>query len=150
MTLEMNRIAGITEFYLSRFGKAQTGIFDLPLAASTFVRFQTFTNTLMVTLRRKDLMPYHFWSRGANRLILFLWTNGYFRTDLRDVAPVLEHVWAFHSPVPVTVLGNFSLSAEAPAETTRFLQSADAWLQVIDHGGNAAWHRRTFGGSLTR
>lgn len=149
MTLEMNRIAGITEFYLSRFGKAQTGIFDLPLAASTFVRFQTFTNTLMVTLRRRDLMPYHFWHRDANRLLLFLWTNGYFRTDLRDVVPVLERIWAFHSPAPVTILGNFSLSAESPAETTRFLQTAEAWLQVADHAGGA-WHQRTFGGFLTR
>ena len=152
MTFEekINRIFEITDFYLSRFGRTQIGIFHLPTVDSNPCWFLTFINTLMVTLRRKNYMPYNFWIRDADssRFILILWVSGYFRSDLSDLAPVVQRFWAFHSHEPATACGSFSLSAESiMKEQLLFRNAIGELIQVSSSGG---WHQRSFGGSRLR
>lgn len=146
---KMNRIVSITDFYLYRFGRTQIGIFQL--TASLPETFSIFINTLMVTLRRNDIMPYNFWVRDfeANQFLLILWGNGYFRTDLRDITPTVNRIWALHSSVSASILGSFSLSVESADEKACFYQTAANLLSSANATGRN-WHQRTFGGSVLR
>jgi len=145
---KMNRITAITDFYLNRFGRTQIGMFHLPTTDPNSYWFPVFINSLMITLRRKNVMPYNFWIRDPNAecFRLIIWGNGYFRTDLSDIAPSVERFWAIHSPDPMAVLGSFSLSTESPAEDfSRFQKAAGDLIQTQPIPGT--WHQRTFGGS---
>lgn len=153
MTFEekMNRISEITDLYLCRYGRTQIGIFHLPTTDSNPDWFQIFTNTLMVTLRRKNIMPYSFWIRDvqANRFILILWGSGYFRNNLNDIARIVERAWSFRAPDPAVTLGSFSLSTESPAEDRlRFTRTVEEVIQSSASTG--LWHQRSFGGSQIR
>ena len=59
----IKRILATTDFYLSRFGRTQVGIFQLPTTDLDSSWYYVFINTLMVTLRRWNFMPYYFWIR---------------------------------------------------------------------------------------
>ena len=148
---KINRISEITDFYLNRFGRTQIGIFQLPTADPDSPWFYIFTNTLMVTMRRKDIMPYNFWVRdeNANRFILIVWGSGYFRSDLHDIAPIVNRIWSLHSHEPTGILGSFSLSVESVAEKACFYQTAANLLSSVNVTGSN-WHQRTFGGSVLR
>ena len=149
----MNRIISITDFYLYRFGRTQIGIFQLATAEPNPSWFFAFINTLMVTLRRRNVMPYNFWVRdeSGGRFILILWGSGYFRNDLSDIAPIVERFWALHSPEPVVVLGSFSLSSaeSSSEELLRFNQTAQELIGCAKQA-SAFRHQRSFGGSLIR
>ena len=145
---KMNRITAITDFYLNRFGRTQIGMFHLPTRDPNSYWFPVFINSLMITLRRKNVMPYNFWIRDPNAgcFRLIIWGNGYFRTDLSDIAPSVEQFWAIHSPDPMAVLGSFSLSTESTVEDfSRFRKAAEDLIQTQPIEGT--WHQRTFGGS---
>ena len=150
----MSRITAITDFYLSRFGRAQIGIYQLPITDPNPPWFYIFTNTLMVTMRRKNFMPYIFWFRDflGNRFILLIWASGYFRSDLRDITPVVERAWSVHSPTPpISVLGSFPLSMESSAEDrTRFDQTVSELVLVQFPVSFGVWYQHTFGGSRIR
>ena len=98
----MSRILAITDFYLSRFGRTQIGIFQLPTSDPNPSWFYIFINTLMSALRRNNYMPYNFWIRDipGERFILILWVNGYFRTNLQEITPFVKRAWGVHSPGP--------------------------------------------------
>ena len=55
----------ITDRYLERFGKVLIGIYYLPPLAENGM-FPVFINSLLVTLRRLDLMPCYSWNIDAN------------------------------------------------------------------------------------
>ena len=74
----------ITDRYLERFGRVLIGIYYLPPLTENW-KFTVFINSLLVTLRRLDLMPCYSWNIEANGgHYLILWLNGYFRNDLSD------------------------------------------------------------------
>ena len=82
-----DRVIAMTEYYLARFGKAWLGIYYLPVLSENW-RFTVFINSLLITLRRMDLMPVYCWFMEDNGgHYLFLCINGYFRNDLSDVTP---------------------------------------------------------------
>ena len=148
----ISRITEITDFYLSRFGRAQIGIYQLPITDPNPPWFYIFTNTLMVTMRRKNFMPYIFWFRDfpGNRFILILWVNGYFRTGLQDVTPVVERAWSVHSPTPpISILGSFPLSMESTTDRIRFNQVVGELVQYPLFPG-VYLHQHTFGSSRLR
>ena len=148
----ISRIAAITDFYLSRFGRTQIGIYQLPITDPNPPWFYIFTNTLMVTMRRKNFMPYIFWFRDfpGNRFILILWVNGYFRTGLQDVTPVVERAWSSHSPMPISILGSFPVTMESTAaDRVRFDQAVEDLVQIPLFPG-VYLHQHTFGGSRIR
>ena len=148
----ISRIAAITDFYLSRFGRTQIGIYQLPTSDPNPPWFYIFTNTLMVTMRRRNFMPYIFWFRDflGNRFILILWVNGYFRTDLQDVTPVVERAWSSHSPTPaISILGSFPLSMESTANRIQFDQAVGELVQCPLSPG-VCLHQHTFGSSRLR
>ena len=49
---KMSRILAITDFYLSRFGRTQVGIFQIPTSDPNPSWFYIFINTLMSALRQ--------------------------------------------------------------------------------------------------
>ena len=150
---KMSRILAITDFYLSRFGRTQVGIFQLPTSDPNPSWFYIFINTLMSALRRNNYMPYNFWIRDipGERFILILWVNGYFRTNLQEITPFVERAWAVHSPGPVSILGSFPFSMESTAEDKNsFRQTAAALIQPSGTVVASGWHQRTFGGSQIR
>ena len=94
LTSKVNRI---TEQYLERFGKVRVAIYHF--AISPDEPFSSFLNSLMITLRRKDLMPCCAWFSTATQgnRFLILWCNGYFKTDPSDVMPIVVRIGTLHS-----------------------------------------------------
>ena len=54
-----SKVNTITEQYLERFGKARVAVYHLVISQQE--PFSSFLNALMITLRRKDLMPCYTW-----------------------------------------------------------------------------------------
>lgn len=91
-----SRINTITAQYLERFGKVRVAIYQLVIASDQ--PFSSFLNSLMVTLRRRDLMPCYAWFSTSvpDTRYLILWCNGYFKNDLSDITPVVENLATLH------------------------------------------------------
>ena len=142
-------IMEITNRYLERFGRALIGIYYLPPLAENW-KFTVFINSLLVTLRRMDLMPGYCWFVDANEgHYLILWLNGYFRNDLSDVTPTVCRLWQIQSSLPLTVIDSIPLSADNPEygknQLRQFLYSPGLNQTVI-----AIKHQHTFGMSRLR
>lgn len=92
----ITRANAITSQYLERFGRVRIGIYHIFI--SQHEPFSNFLNSLLVTLRRKDLMPYYAWFSTVvpETRYLILWCNGYFKTDLSDITPIIDHLGALH------------------------------------------------------
>ena len=145
---KIDRVMEITDRYLERFGRALIGIYYLPPLAENW-KFTVFINSLLVTLRRMDLMPCYTWFMDANGgHFLILWLNGYFRNDLSDVTPVVFRLWQLQSLLPLTIVDCISLVAEnseyGKIRLSQFLNSPGLSQPV------ANWHQRTFGMSRLR
>ena len=139
----------ITDRYLERFGKVLIGIYYLPPLAENGM-FPVFINSLLVTLRRLDLMPCYSWNIDANGgHYLILWLNGYFRNDLSDITPTINRLWQIQSSLPLTVIDSIPLSADNPEygknQLRQFLYSPG-----LNQTVTANWHQRTFGMSRLR
>ena len=93
----MTRIDTITDQYLERFGRVRVGIYCLTISKDK--PFTSFLNSLLVSLRRMDLMPCYTWLSTAvpDTRYLIIWCNGYFRTDLSDVNQVIFRMGELHS-----------------------------------------------------
>ena len=143
---KIDRVMEITDRYLERFGKVLIGIYYLPALAENW-KFAVFINSLLVTLRRMDLMPCYTWfmdTAGGHYLIL--WLNGYFRNDLSDITPAVNRLWMIHSASQLTVIDCFSVSTENREygqERLKLFLYSSALNQPI----TTNWHQRTFGTS---
>ena len=93
----MTRVDAITDQYLERFGRVRVGIYCLTISQDK--PFTSFLNSLLVSLRRMDLMPCYTWFSTAaqDARYLIIWCNGYFRTDLSDVNQVIFRMGELHS-----------------------------------------------------
>ena len=91
-----SRTSTITRQYLERFGRVRVGVYHLVISQQE--PFSSFLNSLMITLRRKDLLPCYAWFSTAvtNSRYLILWCNGYFKTDMSDVCHTVQHIGSFH------------------------------------------------------
>ena len=91
-----SKVNSITQQYLERFGKARVAVYHLVISQQE--PFSSFLNALMITLRRKDLMPCYTWfsTPVPNTRYLFLWCNGYFKNDLSDITPVVGNLATLH------------------------------------------------------
>ena len=143
------RTLKITDFYLERYGKVLIGIYYLPSATENWI-FMVFINSLMITLRRMDLVPHYTWFMDANAGHYFiLWLNGYFRNDLSDITAVVNRLWMNHSASQLTVIDCFSVSIEnheyGVGRLRQFVYSAALNLPITTN-----WHQRTFGTSRLR
>ena len=146
---KFDRIMEITNRYLERFGRALIGIYYLPPLAENW-KFTVFINSLQVTLRRMDLMPGYCWFVDATEgHYLILWLNGYFRSDLTDVNPVINRLWQIQSSLPLTIIDSILLSTDnqeyGKSRLRQFLCSPG-----LNRTVTANWHQRTFGMSRLR
>ena len=139
----------ITDRYLERFGKVLIGIYYLPPLAENGM-FPVFINSLLVTLRRLDLMPYYSWNIDANGgHYLIIWLNGYFRSDLSDVTPTINRLWQIQSSLPLSVIDSILLNVENPEYgKNRLMQFI--YLYRLNQPITLNWHQRTFGMSRLR
>lgn len=143
---KMDKIMAATDHYLERFGKALIGIYYLPSLTENW-KFTVFMNSLLVTLRRLDLMPSYIWFMDADEgRYLLLWLNGYFRNDLSEITPVINRLWKIHSYTPIRGIDCIAAAPEnrlqVHARLSQFLYSSGLNREVI---GN--WHQRTYGNS---
>ena len=134
----------MTDRYLERFGKVLIGIYYLPPLAENR-KFAVFINSLLVTLRRMDLMPCYTWFMdAAGGHYLILWLNGYFRNDLSDVTPTINRLWQIQSSLPLSVIDSILLNVENPEyfknRLSQFLYSSG-----LNQPITANWHQQTFG-----
>ena len=100
---KQERVIQLTEHYLNRFGKVMIGIYYLPPLDDN-CKFGISINSLLVTLRRLDLMPEYSWfmdSSEGHYLILFV--SGYFRNDLSEITPVICRLWGIQNSNRITV-----------------------------------------------
>ena len=139
----------ITDRYLERFGKVLIGIYYLPPLAENGM-FPVFINSLLVTLRRLDLMPYYSWNIDANGgHYLIIWLNGYFRSDLSDVTPTINRLWQIQSSLPLSVIDSILLNVENPEYgKNRLMQFI--YSHRLNQPITLNWHQRTFGMSRLR
>ena len=139
----------ITDRYLERFGKILIGIYYLPPLAENEM-FSVFINSLLVTLRRLDLMPCYTWFMDTNGgHYLILWLNGYFRNDLSDVTPTINRLWQIQSSLPLSVIDSILLNAENPEYgKNRLMQFI--YSHRLNQPITLNWHQRTFGMSRMR
>ena len=146
---KIDRITEITDRYLERFGKVLIGIYYLPPLAENGM-FPVFINSLLVTLRRLDLMPCYTWNMDANGgHYLILWLNGYFRNDLADVTPTINRLWQIQSSLPLSVIDSILLNAENPEYgKNRLMQFI--YSHRLNQPITLNWHQRTFGMSRMR
>lgn len=136
----------MTDRYLERYGKALIGIYYLPPMTENW-KFPVFMNSLLITLRRMDLVPGYTWFMDANEgHYLILWLNGYFRNDLSEITPVINRLWKIHSYTPIRCIDCIAAAPEnrlqVHARLSQFLYSSGLNREVI---GN--WHQRTYGNS---
>ena len=104
----------MTDRYLERYGKALIGVYYLPPMTGNW-KFPVFMNSLLVTLRRMDLMPGYTWFMDANEgHYLILWVNGYFRNDLSGINPTINRLWQIHSALPINIIDCIAVSSEVP------------------------------------
>ena len=96
MTELTSKTHTITEQYLERFGRVRVGVYRV--STSRQEPFSSFLNSLMITLRRKDLMPCYAWFSTAvpETRYLILWCNGYFKSDLSDITPIVGRLGTLH------------------------------------------------------
>ena len=139
----------MTDRYLERYGKALIGVYYLPPMTENW-KFPVFMNSLLVTLRRMDLMPCYAWSMDAlGGHYLILWLNGYFRKDLSDVTPAVNRLWLIHSQLPLTIVDSIPLSVDnleyGKNKLIQFLYSPG-----LNQSITANWHQRTWGTSRLR
>ena len=139
----------ITDRYLERFGKILIGIYYLPPLAENEM-FSVFINSLLVTLRRLDLMPCYTWFMDTNGgHYLILWLNGYFRNDLSDVTPTINRLWQIQSSLPLSVIDSILLNVENPEYgKNRLMQFI--YSHRLNQPITLNWHQRTFGMSRMR
>ena len=134
----------ITERYLERFGKTFLGIYYFPPLLENY-KYMVFVNSLVITLRRLDLVPEYAWFMDANAgHYLVLWLNGYFRSDLSDITPVVQRLWAIHTNIPLSTVRHIV----AASDNKDYIQT---WLKQflysigLNHQITGNWHQRTFG-----
>ena len=139
----------ITDRYLERFGKILIGIYYLPPLAENEM-FSVFINSLLVTLRRLDLMSCYSWNIEANGgHYLILWLNGYFRNDLADVTPTINRLWQIQSSLPLSVIDSILLNVENPEYFKNRLRQF-LYSPGLNQPITLNWHQRTFGMSRMR
>ena len=143
---KIDRIMEITDRYLERFGRVLIGIYYLPPLAENVV-FPVFINSLLVTLRRLDLMPYYSWNMDASGgHYLILWLNGYFRSDLSDVTPTINRLWQIQSSLPLSIIDSILLNVENPEYFKNRLRQF-LYSPGLNQPITLNWHQRTFGTS---
>ena len=144
MEQKIERIMRMTDGYLERFGRVLIGIYYLPPVDENW-RFMRFINSLVITLRRLDLMPEYSWfmtADGGHYLVLLL--NGYFRNDLSEITPIINRLWQIQNTPPLTAVNYISLTTEnhnyEKFRLQQFLYSCGL-NQMISQN----YHQRTFG-----
>ena len=136
----------MTDRYLERYGKALMGVYYLPPMTENW-KFPVFMNSLLITLRRMDLMPGYTWFMDTNEgHYLILWLNEYFRNDLPDVTPVVFRLWQLQNTLPLTVIDSILLFTDNQEYGKRQL-SQFLYSHGLSHPITANWHQRTFGTS---
>ena len=146
---KINRVLEITDWYIERYGKVLIGIYYLPPLSENW-KFTVFINSLLVTLRRMDLMPGYTWFMDANEgHYLILWLNGYFRNNVSEINPTINRLRQIHSALPINTIDCIAISSETP-EYGKSLLSQFLYSHGLSQPITANWHQRTFGTSRLR
>lgn len=143
---KIDRVMESTDRYLERYGRSLIGIYYLPPMTEHW-KFPMFMNSLLITLRRLNLLPQYFWWLDVhNGRYLVLWMNGYFRNDVSEITSVIARLWQLHNSTVATEVGSILLTAEnteyGKARLRQLLYSSGFTHQVT-----ANYHQRTFGSS---
>ena len=137
----MTRVDAITDQYLERFGRVRVGIYHLTTSQNE--PFSSFLNSLLITLRRRDLMPCYAWFSTAipETRYLIVWCNGYFRTDLSDVNQIIFKMGELHSLQSLyssdSIIGDVSSTDEIKTRLNNLI----SW----NYSPINRFHQRSFG-----
>lgn len=140
-----SRTSTITRQYLERFGRVRVGVYHLVI--SQHEPFSSFLNSLMISLRRKDLLPCYAWFSTAvpNSRYLILWCNGYFKTDMSDVSRAVGHIGSFHQLHNLCEVDCLSGDAFAIEHINTRLNN----LIALNYVPANQFHQRSFGTSVS-
>ena len=141
---KIDRVMESTDRYLERYGRSLIGVYYLP-PMTEYWTFPMFINSLLITLRRQDLLPQYFWWLDVhNGRYFVLWMNGYFRNDVSEITSVIARLWQLHKSTPVTEVGYILLTAEN-AECGKARLRQLLYSPGFTHQVTANYHQRTFG-----
>ena len=141
---KLDTVEYMTDRYLERYGRALIGIYYLPQMAQ-HNRFTVFMNSLLITLRRLDLIPAYTWFMDAYAgYYLILWLNGYFRNDLSGINPTINRLWQIHLALPLNVLDSFVIFSES-SECGKDRLKQLLYSSGLNHLVTANRHQRTWG-----
>lgn len=140
----MTRVDAITDQYLERFGRVRVGIYHLTTSQNE--PFSSFLNSLMITLRRMDLMPCYTWFSTENpeTRYLIIWCNGYFRADLSDVNQVIFRMGELHSLRSLYLSGSMIGDVSSREGIKTKLNNLIAW----NFTPLMQFHKKSFGMSV--
>ena len=149
----VEKALNITEKYIAKFGKTMIGVYQSPeVERKKFVLFQ---DALQTALRRNDLLPCYLWMHSKkNVYYLVLWVQGYFRNDMSDIIPVINHLWPLYSPYLFRQLETIPINSTNCMELKRWLLPLLLALggERVDNSKENSYlpHQRSFGSSPLR
>lgn len=116
-------IHNIIERYLARYESVSVGIYRFH--AINGGEFSKYLNSLKITLSRKAFIPTYCWHYDpyGEGYILFLFIcDGCGRYDLSDLHPIIQRLWAYHSPTPAEPFKGIRITINNAAEATAYLE----------------------------
>lgn len=144
MNILMLKSNNITKQYLEYYGRGGVGIYRLSISHDE--PFTRFLNSLMITLKRKDQMPYYVWFLTSNPDVRFLilWCNGYFKMDFSDVTSTVVKIGTLHSVTELMLtdwlLGDISCIYNINASLNSIISQ--------NYSPSILFHQRSFGTSV--
>lgn len=144
MDILLGKINNITKQYLTNFGRVGIGFYSLKISRSE--PFSSFLNSLLITLRRKDQMPYYAWFSTAepDARNLILWCNGYFRKDFSDITSIVFKMGKLHYVrelfLQEFILGDIASIDSINASLSNMVRNS--YSQI------SGFHNRSFGTSM--
>lgn len=142
--LSPERLQQILLRYIENYGQGWIGYYSFSgCSRSVFISFM---DSLRITLTRMNMIPVYIWQYHStcDRYELFLFTNGYFRSGMEDLSPVMVRLWNLRSIIPFQLHESIFADRKNLADVQRQIaELAEPWESYP----TTDCYRRSFGSS---
>ncbi len=142
--LSPERLRQILLRYIENYGQGWIGYYSFNgCSRSAFISFM---DSLRITLTRMNMIPAYIWQYDptCDRYELFLFTNGYFRSGMEDLSPVMVRLWSLRSTMPFQLHESVFADRKNLVDVQKQIaELAEPWQSYP----TASCYRRSFGSS---